>query len=809
MRNLNANKKWLLSTLYVGCLVALNTVHAADEVVDNGATRTVTPGDTVNNYLVANASTLNGTAGSAVGTINSQSSTVNLAGTVGQRIDARLSSISLSASHFTAASTFATVVLNASNGVISNGSSLINTGGSGLLLTRNVGETQGSTATVSDSSITGTTSGATVNALSTLTLTDSQVTGTTGQGVLLRAGNVTATGSTIVGAQNGIQMVVESAQLNTATIDLTGTQVTGQSGAAIQVGRGAVATINVRDGSVLTGSNGNLVEVINASTATVNAQNVNLVGNVATTGASTVNLALNEASLTGNVVNDGGSTATVTLGSQGVLKGNVINQGSSTASVSVGSQGAMMGDVINEAGSTANVSLASQGLLTGQLVNVTSASLAADSRWVMTADSQVQDLSMSGGTVVLSQASDFHTLSLASLNGSGTFVMAVDFAPGLGDLLDVSGQATGDYGLLIRSTGTDPVNDQSLRVVHTGEGDARFSLVGGAVDLGTWSYGLEKRDNDWYLDAATKTVSPGARSVIALFNTAPTVWYGELTSLRSRMGELRLNDGQSGGWLRTYGNKYNVSDASGVGYQQTQQGISFGADVPLPYGDGQWLVGVLGGYSKSNLDLDRGTSGTVDSFYMGPYITWLDKATGYYFDGVIKVNRFRNNADVSMSDGTRTKGDYDNVGLGASAEFGRHINLANGYFLEPFGQLSSVVIQGRDYQLDNDMQASGDRARSLLGKLGTTAGRNFDLGQGRTVQPYVTVALAHEFAKNNEVQVNNNTFNNDLSGSRGEVGAGVAVSMNERLQLHADVQYSNGENIEQPWGANIGLRYSW
>lgn len=70
-------------------------------------------------------------------------------------------------------------------------------------------------------------------------------------------------------------------------------------------------------------------------------------------------------------------------------------------------------------------------------------------------------------------------------------------------------------------------------------------------------------------------------------------------------------------------------------------------------------------------------------------------------------------------------------------------------------------------------------------------------------------AYAYEFIDDNEVKVNTHRFDNDLSGSRGELGVGVAVSMVERLQLHADFDYSRGEHIDQPWGVNLGLRYSW
>lgn len=155
------------------------------------------------------------------------------------------------------------------------------------------------------------------------------------------------------------------------------------------------------------------------------------------------------------------------------------------------------------------------------------------------------------------------------------------------------------------------------------------------------------------------------------------------------------------------------------------------------------------------------------------------------------------------------KGDYDNSGIGASVEMGRHFKLDNDFFVEPYAQLSAVIIQGKSYDLDNDMTADGDRTRSMLGKLGASVGRNFYLTEGRVVQPYVRAAWVQEFAKNNEVQVNAPTFNNDLSGARGELGGGIAMFMTDRLHAYADVEYSKGEKIEQPYGFSVGVRYNW
>ena len=513
----------------------------------------------------------------------------------------------------------------------------------------------------------------------------------------------------------------------------------------------------------------------------------------------------NSSRLTGHLENVG----SVALDNSSLLTGDLQNVGS----VSLQNHSQLTGDLE----SVDSVTLRNHSQLTGRLNNVDSVNISSNSNWTMTANDSIGALSLEGGSVTFGAADApnlYHQLNVGTLSGNGTFVMKGDFASGERDFLNVTGASSGDFGLAVAASGLDAASPQQLILARTATIDAaQFALAGNSVvDVGTWSYSLNSRENDdggkdWFLDPATEVISPGASSVLALFNTAPTVWYGELSSLRSRMGELRFNGGEAGGWIRTYGNKYNVAAGSGVGYQQQQQGLSLGADTRI--GESQVLVGVMAGTSKSNLDLDRGTSGTVESYYVGPYLTWVDSKTGNYADVALKINKFRNESKVNLSDGSRTKGDYDNWGVGASAEFGRHIKLADDYFIEPFTQLSAVQIQGKRYTLDNDMDADGDRMRSLVAKAGATVGRNFAFKDGTIAQPYLRAAVAHEFASNNEVKVNDNVFNNDLSGSRAEFGAGVAVALSDKWQVHADFDYSKGEHIEQPWGANVGVRFNW
>ena len=669
-----------------------------------------------------------------------------------QNIEVNKSNLVLNGSTVNGNGTEPGVSLYGSNATIT-GSTLTS---NGIALRVAADTNTGSVAQVQSSTITGMNRGATVSHLSRLEMTDTTLLANAAEGIGLEVfnGNASAVRGTIVGGLNGIQ-IIDYINPEDSVIDLDSTTVTGRTGAAILVENydsgSAHTQINVMNGSTLTGGNGNLLEVNGTSTATLRVSDSNT---------------------------------------------------------------QLKGDVIAASGATANVILDTQATLTGRLENLSGLAINSQAQWVMVEDGTVSDLSMNGGSIKFGEPTAYYTLSVSNLSGAGgTFYMASDFSTGQTDKLDVTGTATGSHQLVVASSGADPISADKLYLVHTAAGDAKFSLLNDRIDLGAYSYQLANSEDggatDWYLNPENRTISPGTQSAMALFNTAPTIWYGELTTLRTRMGELRIGSGQSGAWVRAYGNKYTVSASTGVGYKQSQQGLTFGADAPLPIGDGQWLAGLMAGYSQSDLDLDRGTSGTVDSYYAGAYTTWLDAQTGYYFDGVVKINRFQNKSDVNLSDNTSTKGSYSNYGVGASAEFGRHIKLDEGYFVEPYAQVSSVIIQGKDYDLDNGLRAKGDRTRSLLGELGSTVGRNIELAGGQVVQPYLRAAYVHEFSKNNEVKVNDNVFNNDLSGSRGKLGAGMTMTMTQKIKVYADVEYSKGDGIEQPLGGSVGVYYSW
>jgi outer membrane autotransporter protein len=636
-----------------------------------------------------------------------------------------------------------------------SGSSIYSDNGTGF----NVGPK--STAVVHDSQIVGLGRGVNAAMGGTVALHNTTVRGMDdgndgimggGVGVVQVEGDVQLRENTdVVGDKHGILIIADPGENSVSNLYVEGSHIRGIDGSAIKVAAPRStgiphANIEISNGTTLTAGNGVILEVTNGATADMTVMN-----------------------------------------------------------------SALQGDIHIGDGSNASVTLGSQARLTGATHHLTRMNLRSDSLWTLTRNSTVQSLAMGGGRIDLGGSKgDFRELRVDTLEGHGTFGLGTDLAAGESDRIVVSGEARGSHHLAVTNTGADVAKGQPpLEVINTGGGDALFDVIGGQVDLGTYVYDLQKQGDDWFLvQRPGDVVAPGTRSVIGLFSAAPTVWYGETSSLRSRMGSLRMGRHDSGVWSRAYGNRYDMSTGGGVGYQQTQQGVSVGADGAMPLNDSTMLLGAMGGYSHSSLDMARGTTGSVDSYYMGLYGTWLAD-DGYYVDALTKLNRFQNSSDVRMSDGQRTGGDYNNYGLGVSVEAGKRIDLDNGMFVSPFAQVSTLWVQGKRYELDNGMQARSNRADSLLGKVGTHVGQTRSMEDGGTFDYYAKVAIAHEFADTHQVKVNGNRFDNDLSGTRLELGLGTAVNISERVQLHADFDYAKGRDIQQPWGINLGVRYTF
>lgn len=752
-----SNKTATVTTFKVLALLPaffwVSTSAMAAIEVGAGENVTIDPADPTSDYLVRNGGVLN------AGAVTTQSLTIQTGST-----------LNIDGATVNGIPGFYGIQVSDSQATINRATVTADT--RALWVARPPSSTQGSTVEASDSRFLGGATGALVTGLSTLTLTNSELRGTNAGSVGLdsRGGDVRALAGTLIsGDSAGVRMTNDPNGQGTNTLLLDNSTVEGRSGPAILVEGGVQgATIQVQNNSVLRAADGILLKVQGGSTAAMNVVGSALEGNVQALQNSSVDLSFNGAS--------------------------------------------MVGDILREDGSTANVTMNNGSSFTGRLNN--SNLTLNQSSLTMVDNDSIDNLSMNDGLVNFGAPGAQRAnrqLEVGTLAGNGIIAMQGNFQTGESDLLKAD-TATGSYELDVNASGKDATSPQQLTLVQIANNQAAFALLGGRVDVGTFEYDLAERtnatgDTEYYLNPTTRLTS-GAQSLVALFQTALTVSYGELKSLENRMSELQADDKRHGLWVRSYGNKWNVDDgSSGVGYRQQQQGFTMGADTRL--GDSPWTVGMLAGYSKSDLDLNGGTSAEVNSYYFGPYFGWLNRDTGYYVDGALKFNHFRNESKVRMSDGKRAEGDYSNSAVSAIVEGGRNFDLGDGWFAKPSAQVSAAVIQGKNYHLDNDMEAEGDRTHSLRTKLGVMAGRSIDQGNTQ-LRPYGRAAVVHEFASNdNNVRVNGNSINTNLAGTGFEAGVGLTASWSENLRFDVGVDYAKGKNIEQPVAVTFGVNYQF
>ncbi|APD11360.1 hypothetical protein UC34_17605 [Pandoraea vervacti] len=588
----------------------------------------------------------------------------------------------------------------------------------------------------------------------------------TNNGIQLQSATLNASNSTIAGGNHGIAMITEGltdgsgVEIAHSRLNLSNTRVEGERGAAIQIddleqSAPLIASLVIANGSELHGGNGKLIEAGYGSVADA---------------PITVDVEVNNSQLTGDFD----------------FHDRVDN----------------------------DVTITNYGSLTGRLIGTDKLTLSDNGAWNLVEDSSIADLTMKGGIVNIhgtAAEGAWHTFNVDKLSGEGTFAMQANLDTGEADKLNVNdAQASGTYELRVSSSGKEGLVDTQLLVDQAG-GDATFSLVGDKVDAGVYTYELKSSgesggEQSWYLER-TDELSSGSDTVLGIHNALPTAWLGEHSVLRSRLGEVRLGEGDAGGaWARTFGSKFNAKPALGKGYSQDQWGVIMGSDAVVLRGEhGHWLVGGMVGTSNSRLHFNSGSNGNIESHTAGAYATWLGK-NGYYFDGVLKYNRFASELDVRMADGVRSKANFVTHGVGLSAELGRTIALQNQWFVEPFAQVAGMWAGGTDFVLDNGMHAKSDRTLSVLGTVGVNIGKTLETSKG-TFQPYMKLAVTHEFANGNSVTANGISLRNDISGTRFEAGAGLAAQMTKQLQAYADASYSIGKRLDKPWGVNVGVRY--
>ena len=440
-------------------------------------------------------------------------------------------------------------------------------------------------------------------------------------------------------------------------------------------------------------------------------------------------------------------------------------------------------------------------------------SLSNGGTWKVTGDSFVNDLTMDGG--ILEVTNDVDNINVDRLHGnSGTamFAASVD-----GEGVTVTGGKlnidSSDKTAL--KVGLSGVNADDLAANDIGAKDALNKLVGkvtgsgvdnitqtAVIERGTLTGEITAELNkDGFTNMKQAQDTPTTAAIRDLTAINYLSWKQEMSSLSQRMGELRDSSAEHGVWARVYGGKVE----NGSQYDNEYQTYQVGYDKKYTVDNGRVYLGYLVSYTDGETDYSYGT-GENYSVGAGIYATWMNN-NGHYVDILYKVSRLNNKFD--MKDVEDVKGDYDTYGISLSAEYGKRFDITDKWFAEPSVGMHLGRLGDETYTTNKGIEISQDSIYTAEGRVGAAVGYKFS-NKGNV---YARTHVVKEFAGEVDTEYERNgvyaSTSEDFGDTWFEFGIGANYRFTEDMNVYADIERTGDSTVETKWQTNLGFRYEF
>lgn len=434
-------------------------------------------------------------------------------------------------------------------------------------------------------------------------------------------------------------------------------------------------------------------------------------------------------------------------------------------------------------------------------------------------------------------AAGYTTLTLKELKGNGgVFHLRTHIDDDLTDHVAIQ-QGSGNHELAVRSTGVEPSAERTYSpMVTLYSGNADFTLVGGKVDAGLYSYTILKEDRtdgsgiiDWYLERSgvepdperepdplvpvipTPDYSEAGGTVLGIssFNVNYAMWNAHLSDLRKRLGEVRDQEKDNALSFRGFHSDYDLDGMGGTSLEQSVYGYALGYERLWKVDSDQaWLLGLEGSWIRANQKVNgyrgKGRNEATGFLLSG---TWLHN-DGWYADNVLGMQFYDQDISVTQADDTLAKGGYRNTGIGAGIEVGRKFKTRNCGFIEPQAQISWYWRDSTSYNMSNGMHVNMGDTHALSTRLGVVMGRTYNCEKIRT-QPYLLGGVIQEFLGNHKGDVNGIGVGGKLNGARCYYGAGIDVFLKDNIRLYGQAGAEKGNHYDRNWYITAGVAFSW
>ena len=424
-----------------------------------------------------------------------------------------------------------------------------------------------------------------------------------------------------------------------------------------------------------------------------------------------------------------------------------------------------------------------------------------------TASNALNNIKFGGGSLNIDKAAEGSSITLRTDNSDNLSYTETDNIEKLFRELSKK--------LYYADAGSNP--DNLSGHVEIAEGLTKVKVYGdinyGEHGQGNYKDGSIKRTDPEIIYGSSETaMMRGAKSAMA---STALLWRSENSDMLQRMGDVRLDNEESGLWARYYGGK-NSFDAKNTKYSTSFNAYQLGYDKQL---DNNKLFGAAVSYNKGKNTYEMGGHGDGKAVSLSVYGSW-NSDKGHYADVIVKGGKLDNDYTVYNDMGHKLEGDYDTWGLSLSAEYGRRMQMQNGFYIDPSVQFTVGRVAGADYSaasdfldskgLKKDMYVSQDAFTSAIGRIG--------LGMGKTTDKamfYTKFALAHEFsgdftttfAAENEPTSSTAV---DFGGTWFEWQLGGSMKVNDNSYVYATFEKKfGGDTGSNDWRLDAGLRWSF
>ena len=581
----------------------------------------------------------------------------------------------------------------------------------------------------------------------------------------------------------------DAVKADAGSIELAGGTVKGNV-TADNKGKISINANNNAAGSILTDITGNVLATAGSSVDIgLGTADSKLTGDVSTVGDAVINIYADMGVWTGNA---DGDNVNLHLNSSKAQWNNI---GNSKLRSLKGN-----GGIINQ--TDANAGNIDVGDYSGNVVVNYKHTADKD-----TASNTLNNIKFGGGSLNIDKAAEGSSITLRTDNSDNLSYTETDNIEKLFRELSKK--------LYYADAGSNP--DNLSGHVEIAEGLTKVKVYGdinyGEHGQGNYKDGSIKRTDPEIIYGSSETaMMRGAKSAMA---STALLWRSENSDMLQRMGDVRLANEESGLWARYYGGK-NSFDAKNTKYSTSFNAYQLGYDKQL---DNNKLFGAAVSYNKGKNTYEMGGHGDGKAVSLAVYGSWSSDK-GHYADVIVKGGKLDNDYTVYNDMGHKLEGDYDTWGLSLSAEYGRRMQMQNGFYIEPSVQFTVGRVAGADYSaasdfldskgLKKDMYVSQDAFTSAIGRIG--------LGMGKTTDKamfYTKFALAHEFsgdftttfAAENEPTSSTAV---DFGGTWFEWQLGGSMKVNDNSYVYATFEKKfGGDTGSNDWRLDAGLRWSF